>query len=322
MASIKPNVIFVLGGPGAGKGTQCVRIAEKLMSFEEELIEQFQYELQLSVGDELKALLSSFSGKDNSFYVLVINENTAAIDRAMSELQEDHIPHREYVQVPEIKTLVVARYADDKKYYRAWVKSVDIQHEQAIVFFVDFGNESTVSFSDVYICPESVRELPWLGIRVHLTNETMTAEELTSFWKLTESHYIWIRVNEIFKDSYGIQIKIDYTVYLQQERLKMSTFKRFIHKGVQTKTDEKFVYPRNSSERNSCLLTPSKIDQTQIGNENFFRNLVEMINNELRSLRQRINGSDEASQDRHNQLTQLLFSIVNSNNSNNQKKIC
>ncbi|CAF0911236.1 unnamed protein product [Rotaria sordida] len=29
MASKKPNVIFVLGGPGAGKGTQCVRIAEK-----------------------------------------------------------------------------------------------------------------------------------------------------------------------------------------------------------------------------------------------------------------------------------------------------
>ncbi|CAF4767788.1 unnamed protein product, partial [Rotaria sp. Silwood1] len=28
MASKKPNVIFVLGGPGAGKGTQCVRIAE------------------------------------------------------------------------------------------------------------------------------------------------------------------------------------------------------------------------------------------------------------------------------------------------------
>ncbi|CAF3642415.1 unnamed protein product [Rotaria sp. Silwood1] len=28
MAAIKPNVIFVLGGPGAGKGTQCARISE------------------------------------------------------------------------------------------------------------------------------------------------------------------------------------------------------------------------------------------------------------------------------------------------------
>ena len=45
-----------------------------------------------------------------------------------------------------------------------------------------------------------------------------------------------------------------------------------------------------------------------------------MINNELRSLRHRINDSDEASQDRHSQLMQLLFSIVNSNNSSNYQK--
>jgi hypothetical protein len=70
--------------------------------------------------------------------------------------------------------------------------------------------------------------------------------------------------------------------------------------------------------KNICLLTPSLIDQ--IGNENFVRNLFEMINNELRSLRHRINDSDEASQDRHGQLMQLLFSIFNTNNSNNQKK--
>lgn len=45
-----------------------------------------------------------------------------------------------------------------------------------------------------------------------------------------------------------------------------------------------------------------------------------MINNELRSLRHRINESDDASQDRHGQLMQLLFTFFNSNNSNNQKK--
>jgi UMP-CMP kinase len=29
MASVKPIVVFVLGGPGAGKGTQCERIVKK-----------------------------------------------------------------------------------------------------------------------------------------------------------------------------------------------------------------------------------------------------------------------------------------------------
>lgn len=28
MASELPNVVFVLGGPGAGKGTQCAKIVE------------------------------------------------------------------------------------------------------------------------------------------------------------------------------------------------------------------------------------------------------------------------------------------------------
>jgi hypothetical protein len=61
----------------------------------------------------------------------------------------------------------------------------------------------------------------------------MTNEELTRFWKLTEAHYIWIRITEILKDSYGVDIKIDYSVYLRHERLKMLTSKRLINKCVQ-----------------------------------------------------------------------------------------
>lgn len=74
------------------------------MSVEEELIEQFRHELPLSVGDEVKALLSSFSGKDDSFYVLLVNENTLTIDQAMNQLQEfNHSNHRPS-EIPRIKT--------------------------------------------------------------------------------------------------------------------------------------------------------------------------------------------------------------------------
>jgi hypothetical protein len=71
---------------------------------------------------------------------------------------------------------------------------------------------------------------------------------------------------------------------------------------------------------NLCSSTLTILDQTQIGNETFVRNLFEMINNELRSLRHCINDSDEASQDRHGQLMQLLFSMFNTTNTNYQKK--
>ena len=93
---------------------------------------------------------------------------------------------------------------------------------------MDFGNESVVSLTDIYTCPESVRSLPWLAIRVRLNNETMTSEEFLRFWQLTESNYIWISINELFKESYGIEIKIDYTVFLRQQRLNRSK-----HQSVQ-----------------------------------------------------------------------------------------
>ncbi len=130
-------------------------------------------------------------------------------------------------------SLVVARYADDGKWYRAWIKSICLQRQQATVFFVDYGNESTIMFSDINTCPESVRTLPWLGIRVRLTNETITHDELAAFWKMAESNYIWIKISEILKDSYGIQMKIDYTLLLRQERIKAVLSNRLVHTGVQ-----------------------------------------------------------------------------------------
>ena len=74
------------------------------MSVEEELIEQFRHELPLSIGDEVKALLSSFSGKDDSFYVLLVNENTLTIDQAMNQLQEFNHSNHYASEIPRVKT--------------------------------------------------------------------------------------------------------------------------------------------------------------------------------------------------------------------------
>lgn len=74
------------------------------MSAEEELIEQFRHELPLSIGDEIKALISSFSGKDDSFYILLVNEHTLAIDQAMKQLQDLHHANRLKSEIPRVKT--------------------------------------------------------------------------------------------------------------------------------------------------------------------------------------------------------------------------
>lgn len=93
---------------------------------------------------------------------------------------------------------------------------------------------------------------------------------------------------------------------------------------LKTTFDEKLtskINPSNGLEGNTCSTTPATIDQSQIANETLTHNLLEMITNELRRVRNRISDSDEASQDRHNQLMQLLFSTFNLTNSNNQKRL-
>ena len=178
----------------------------------------------------------------------------------------------------------------------------------------------------MYICPETVRTFSWLGIRVHLTSEKISNEELTAFWKLTESHYLWIRVNDIFKDVYGVQIKIDYTVYLRHERGRMFAPKRMIDRSAQVGYPsmrlnfEIMQFQTKIQEQSSSISNLSFVDQNSIKHENLLSNLFEIINSELRSLRHRINDSNEASKDRHSQLMQLLFSIFNSNSNNYQKK--
>ncbi|CAF1211558.1 unnamed protein product [Adineta ricciae] len=318
------KVILSVNGRIINDQIRQLLVPNKLMSIDDELVEQFRHELPLTIGDELKVLLSSFSGKDDSFYVLLINEDTVVIDRAMSQLQETHFSNGYTSETPQIKTLVVARYADDGKWYRAWIKSVCIQRQQVTVFFVDFGNESTVMFEDISPCPESVRTLPWLGIRVRLLDETMSHDELAAFWKIAESNYIWIKILDILKDSYSIQIKIDYTLILRQERMKILEANQGVHVGVQTLSNDQSlstICPSNHSDVNSIVTVPSLTDPCAMGNETLIRNLFEMISNELRRLRHRINDSDEASQDRHSQLMQLLFSSVNLNNSNNSKRL-
>ena len=71
---------------------------------EKEWIEQFQHQLPLSVGDELQAVLSSFGGTDDSFYVVPMNENTWTIDRAMSQVQQQHVSRASANQHRQIKT--------------------------------------------------------------------------------------------------------------------------------------------------------------------------------------------------------------------------
>lgn len=127
------KIILLNNGRNINNEIKQLLISENLPTLEDELNENFRYQLQLSIGDEVKALLSSFSGKDDTFYVLIINENTAAIDRAMSELQEDHIPNRDFLQIPQIKTYLLILDQNKNLIFFSSVSLVLLLHDIQVI---------------------------------------------------------------------------------------------------------------------------------------------------------------------------------------------
>ncbi len=72
------------------------------------------------IGEQYKALLSSFSGKDHSFYILIDNHNyNEIIDQILNEITDYH-------QSPlVIRPFMMVCVKYEEKYTRAWIKSID-----------------------------------------------------------------------------------------------------------------------------------------------------------------------------------------------------
>jgi len=82
----KPRVLFVLGGPGAGKGTQCAKI-----------VERFQHWSHISAGDCLRAERNDPASKDGELINSIIKEGkivpseitVGLLVKAMAKQKED-----------------------------------------------------------------------------------------------------------------------------------------------------------------------------------------------------------------------------------------
>jgi hypothetical protein len=84
----------------------------------------------LIIGKQYKALLSSFSGTDNSFYILIDNHNyNEVIDEGLQQITDD------YQSPILIRPLMMVCVKYDEKYARAWIKSIDGLFEDLLLFF-------------------------------------------------------------------------------------------------------------------------------------------------------------------------------------------
>ena len=95
-------------------------LLQKKFSEEQHLVEQFTHKIPLIIGEHYQALLSSFSGNDNSFYILIDNHNyNEVIDQVLHQITDNE-------QIPIlIRPLMMVCVKYDGKYTRAWIKSID-----------------------------------------------------------------------------------------------------------------------------------------------------------------------------------------------------
>uniref|UniRef100_A0AAY4BCR4 Nucleoside-diphosphate kinase n=1 Tax=Denticeps clupeoides TaxID=299321 RepID=A0AAY4BCR4_9TELE len=84
--SMKPQVVFVLGGPGAGKGTQCARIVEAMEDTMQKDEDKFRFLIDgfPRNQDNLQGWTAVMEGKADVRFVLFFDcSNQVCIDRCL-----------------------------------------------------------------------------------------------------------------------------------------------------------------------------------------------------------------------------------------------
>jgi len=122
MVGLKPDVVFVLGGPGAGKGTQCARI-----------VEHFGY-VHLSAGDLLR-------------------EERATPGSAFGELIERHIRNGTIVPV-EITCSLLAKAMEKSEKNKFLIDGFPRNKDNLDGWEREMGDKVNLEFVLFFDCPQ------------------------------------------------------------------------------------------------------------------------------------------------------------------------
>uniref|UniRef100_A0A8C4S464 UMP-CMP kinase n=1 Tax=Erpetoichthys calabaricus TaxID=27687 RepID=A0A8C4S464_ERPCA len=130
--AMKPQVLFVLGGPGAGKGTQCAKIVEK-----------YGY-THLSAGD----LLRAERGRPGSQYgeliesyirdgkIVPVKITISLLERAMDETMKEN---------SEKNKFLIDGFPRNEDNLQGWNTNMDGKAEVKFVLFFDCSNEVCIN---------------------------------------------------------------------------------------------------------------------------------------------------------------------------------
>ncbi|KAL4476461.1 hypothetical protein ABPG74_010194 [Tetrahymena malaccensis] len=153
---MRPQIIHILGGPGCGKGTQCVRLATKY---------HFKH---LSAGDLLRQEQSREGSQYSKLISDIIKEGKIVPDFITCNLLVDSILNEQ-----KTNKFLIDGYPRNEENLKGWLnatkeKELDIQ---ALIFF------------------ECSKEIMWERIKKRAQNSNREDDNLNSFTKRLDTFY-------------------------------------------------------------------------------------------------------------------------------------
>ncbi|XP_065223210.1 UMP-CMP kinase-like [Planococcus citri] len=119
MAAVKPKVIFVLGGPGAGKGTQC-----------QKLVEEFKFK-HISAGDLLREERNKTGSEFGELIETHIRNGTIVPVEITCKLIDNAI------QASNTKVFLIDGFPRNKDNLDGWLREMSDKTDLQFVLFFD-----------------------------------------------------------------------------------------------------------------------------------------------------------------------------------------
>ncbi|XP_063290250.1 tudor domain-containing protein 1 [Pelobates fuscus] len=121
---------------------------------------------------QFEGLVVEFSNPCH-FYVQIYNTKSVESLLKMSTALNDLYRNPQNIQngyTPAIGEVCVAKYSQDQHWYRVFVQDTEVVLKTAQVLYIDYGNQETVSFSDLQQMHKDLELLPPAAIQCSLAN--------------------------------------------------------------------------------------------------------------------------------------------------------
>ncbi|CAF1115310.1 unnamed protein product [Adineta steineri] len=156
---------------------------------------------EMNVNETHSVQLTTVDNESECFHVLLMNNHLPTIMNVLKDWSADKQP---LTKQPKIDTLVCAQYDGDDLWYRAWIKN--ITDTGFHVYFVDFGNEETVSINHLNECPDMLRNIPWQSVQIKLANIKLTDDERYLLLKEFETDRLDMKITSKDQDIYSVEL--------------------------------------------------------------------------------------------------------------------